>query len=50
MKKMTMGKVGTKTGGRTKDPADKKKSGPMQGPGGMKMGKVRSTTKNGKYC
>jgi hypothetical protein len=45
--KMTMGKVGTKTGGRTKDPADKKRSGAMQS---GKMGKVSSTTKNGRYC
>lgn len=32
---------------RTKNPADKKKSGAMQG---GKMAGVKSTTKNGKYC
>lgn len=44
MAKKMMGKVGTKTGGRTKNPADKKSSGAMQG------GKIASTTKNKKYC
>lgn len=37
------GGKGMGTGGRTKNPADKMKSGPMQG------GKISATTRNKKY-
>jgi hypothetical protein len=41
------GGKGMGTGGKTKDPADKK--GPM-GPKSMAGGKISATTKNKKYC